>query len=140
MTVKPRGNGNGIEPDPSGTGAPTRFDYTPAKVELLLRRLPYLLDRQRPPELRDGRRQQQTSPGGWIEDQMAMRADIEMALARLPQPTYRIVYLSYVGGKSLREVGSVVKVSHETVRRHRVDGIKLMAWHLGWRDPEGGYP
>jgi DNA-directed RNA polymerase specialized sigma24 family protein len=121
------------------TANDTRVDYSPQKVEYLLRRLPYLLDRQTPPGDRPARRPARSSPSGWLEDQMATRADIEMALDRLPQPTYQMVYLRFVGGQSLREVASVVKVSHTTVRLQCIEGIRMMAFVLGWRDAESGW-
>ena len=117
----------------------TRTEYSPQRVEFLLRRLPYLLDRQTPSDEYASHNPHRTSPSGWLEDQMATRADIERALSRLPQPTYRIVYLRFVAGYSLREVAGLVKVSHTTVRHHAAEGIKQMAWTLGWRDPEHGW-
>lgn len=114
--------------------------YSPQVVERLLRQLPYLLDRTTPPDdNQQPRRGKRTSPAGRLEEQMAKRADVESVLCSLPQPTYRIVYLVCVGGKSLREVANIVGYSHTTVRHHKVEGLKLMAWRLGWRDPERGW-
>lgn len=112
------------------------YVYTPERVAALLRRLPYLLDQHAKTEDAPRARRQRTSPAGWVEDQMAKRADIEQALWSLPETTYRIVYLSYVADMSLREVADICKVSHETVRRHKLAGVKRMARELGWQDAE----
>lgn len=116
--------------------------YTPQVVERLLRDLPYLLDNIAPRDRDMPRQGKHNSPEPAhirFEDRMAKRADIESVLCSLPMPTYRIVYLCCVGGMSLRDVADVVGYSHTTVRHHKVEGLKWMAWRLGWRDPERGW-
>lgn len=114
--------------------------YTPQTVELILRQLPYRQARQEPQGRQFDPDQGRGTRSRWAAFEDDDLASILSALDRLPQPTYRIVYLSYIGAQSIRQVAALVNVSRETVRRHRIDGICRMAWELGWRDAEAGYP
>lgn len=113
--------------------------YTPERVERLLRQLPYLLDRQAPPDDSPRIRAQHTSPGGWLEEQMAKRADLMDAIVRLPQPTRTVICRIYLWEMTLREVGAEIGCSHVTILHHKREGLKRLAWELGWRDPENGW-
>lgn len=70
---------------------------------------------------------------------MSERADVEWALFELPLFQYRIVYLTFIGGLQPQEIADIMECTPETVRLNRIDGIRYIAWLLGWRDESLGW-
>ena len=113
--------------------------YSPQKVRDLLRLLPHMQDGSVPrddPELREimhvyGFR-------SWPKDAECEYHDLKRALAWLytREPRAELaVRLTYAVGMSTREAAAALHVSNATAWRWCEDGVSLMAWYLGWREP-----
>lgn len=111
--------------------------YTPWRVRQLLRDLPHLLiaqhRREEPESDTRGRRRPSKPSWGWLEDAIIKHADITLALGQLPSFTRTIVYKAHVEGLPDQHLATIMRCDRETVKRHRLDGIELMAMRLGWR-------
>ncbi len=120
--------------------------YTPDRIRALLRLYPYLTDAKPPtdPELA-GIARRVFGPGGWCEEAAAKRADIWNAVVYLEQVDWRAAYAVrayYCVGLPFTDVAADLarhdghQYHHETIRRWTVDGLQLMAQHLGWAGAE----
>ena len=120
----------------------TETYYTPARVRLLLRLYPYLLDARPPsdPELA-GIARRVFGPGGWREEAAAKRADIYQAIVTLEQRDWRVAYCiraRFAVGLSLTATASYLarhcgrEYHHSTIGELIDAGIDWMARDLGW--------
>jgi DNA-directed RNA polymerase specialized sigma24 family protein len=109
--------------------------YSPWRIRTLLRDLPTLLSQhhREEPEPRGGGKRPARTSWGWLEDAVIKHADVTKALEGLPPFTRLIVYKAYVIGESDRHLALVLRCDRETVKRHRLDGLEMMANLLGWR-------
>lgn len=110
--------------------------YSPWRVRQLLRELPHLLisqhRRDEPDAEPRGRRKPASPSFGWLEDAVIKHADITSALELLPSFTRAIVFKAHVAGETDKHIATIMRCDRETVKRHRLDGVELMASRLGW--------
>lgn len=117
--------------------------YRPCKV-LALVRLYHVLNDSKPPvddELR-GLALAVFGPGGWREESMAKRTDLDNALGKLMTVDTELAsaVLGELDGDRQADTARSLGISISTLRKRRDEGVWLMASYLGWdqgccRDP-----
>jgi DNA-directed RNA polymerase specialized sigma24 family protein len=109
-----------------------RLFYAPWRVRAILRSLRYAIDRPRATEPNVRRRGQRIEPNAWLEERIIERGDVLRSLTQLPWFSRQIVYRAFVLDQSDSHLATVLRCDRETVRRHKEDGVDLMARRLGW--------
>lgn len=112
--------------------------YRPCQVMALVRLYHYLLDSRPPedPELRSAA-QRVLGPGGWKEESVSKRVDIESALDKLMVTDGEMfeAVLALRDEERQADTAKRLGVSIGTLRTRRDEGIWLMASYLGWDGP-----
>ncbi len=78
-----------------------------------------------------------SGPTGSVEDEVATRRTVNVALSRLPARQREAVTLRYLAGMSLGETASTMRLGVETVRTHVSRGLAGMRATLGTDSLEG---
>lgn len=113
--------------------------YTPYRVEVILSRLPYNLDRGAVPDRgNDTRRpKRRARPDQWAERRAIEQADVLSAYVLLPWDERIAIHKHLIQGEDLQHVAKIMRCDPRTVARCVNRGVRAIAVALGWEDPAG---